>query len=484
MIRKVTRFIQKYNMIEEGDLVAAGVSGGADSLCLLFMLLEYRKKIPFDIVVVHVNHMIRLDAVQDAEFVRQICEKEKIPFVLKEIAVKNLAETKKLSEEEAGRIARYETFYEALEQYKKNSNTGKKIAVAHHQGDNAETLLFHLFRGTGITGMAGILPVNGEIIRPLLNCSRMEIEEFLMQKGCHWCIDSTNEEDTYTRNKIRHHILPYAEKEINENAGKHLAQAALQMAELREYLDQEMSRIAIDVKHTTLETEFGINIEKLKKYPDFLQNQFVLWFLNQRLPGRKDITSEHIHGIRELFEKNGSKRLDFPGNMEVIKEYDILWIRQKKKRNDVDKYIAHKKGLGNENRSQVISLEGEGEYYLENGDVLEISHIDCKEFKGISEKKYTKYLDYDKINSCLKLRYRQAGDFFVLNDEGRKKLLKEYFINEKIPAELRGNVPLIADGKHILWIIGYRISAYYKITKNTKKIIQMTIRRREHGRES
>jgi len=478
MIRKITEFIEKYNMIEEGDLVAAGVSGGADSLCLLFVLLEYRKKVPFDLVVVHVNHGIRQEAVRDADFVKEICEIEQIPFFLREASVKQLADEKKLSEEEAGRMVRYETYYQALMQYGKEEHKGKKIAVAHHQGDSAETLLFHLFRGTGIWGMAGILPVNGDIIRPLLCCDRQEIENYLKEKETDWCIDCTNEEDTYTRNKIRHHILPYAQKEINEKATKHLAQTALQMVELRQYLKGEIERIAQNVRITGEKEETGIDVQKLKTYPEFLQNQFLLWFLEQKVPGRKDISSEHIQAINLLLDKTGTKRLDLPGDMEVVKTYQELWIRKKPKKENVDK---QKECIFR--KEEILNLQEPVEYILENGDILEISLLNSSDVNGIEEKKYTKYFDYDKINSCLYLRYRQAGDFLVFNDLGQKKLLKEYFIHEKIPAEQRGQIKLVADGSHILWIIGYRISAYYKVTTDTKKIIQMKLRRKNHGRE-
>ena len=474
MLRKVTEFMEKHNMIEEGDLVAAGVSGGADSLCLLFMLLEYRKKISFDLVVVHINHLIRKEAGADAEFVRSICEKVNIPFILKEVPVKSLAEERKISEEEAGRQVRYEAFSNVLEMYGRKDREGK-IAVAHHQGDNAETLLFHLFRGTGILGMAGILPVQKRIIRPLLCLSRLEIEEYLKKSELEWCTDATNSEDIYTRNKIRHHILPYAEKEINSKATEHLAQAALQMAELREYLEKETEKMIENVK-TEKQGETGIVIEKILKYPVFMQNQCILGFLNKKMPGRKDITSEHIQAVSNLLLKEGNKKLDLPGRMEVVKEYGILWIKEKKQKSVVEN---EKEKTGVE-----ISLEEEGRYFLENGEILEISFINRGEFEGIKEKKYTKFLDYDKISTCLKLRIRQPGDFLVINDNGQKKSLKEYFIHEKIPADERGNLPLIAEGNHILWIIGYRISAYYKVTDKTKKIIQMRLWREEHGGEN
>ena len=473
MIQKAIAWIEQHNMICKHDIVAAGVSGGADSLCLLFVLLEYQKKVPFELVVVHVNHGIREDAVKDARFVREICGKENIPFYLKEADVAKLAKEQNLSEEEAGRKVRYEAFEEALEWYRKENRKGK-IAVAHHQGDSAETLLFHLFRGTGIYGMSGILPVNGKIIRPLLTCSRKEIEEYLIKRGQGWCIDSTNEEDTYTRNRIRHHILGYADKEINEKATEHVAKAALQMVSLREYLEYEVEQMTAQVAECGKDF-IRVDIAKLKSYPELLQSQFLLMAIGKMLPGRKDIGFEHIKGILKLLNKPGTKKMNLPKNLEVVKEYQILWIKNK------DNYVYVENKSADENKG---NLEVGESYFLQDGSILEISLIKPEDLSRIEEKKYTKYFDYDKINNCLRLRFRQAGDYITINDLGQKKTLKEYFINEKVPADIRSKIPVIADGNHILWTIGYRISAYYKVTSETQKIVQIIIRRDKNVRKN
>ena len=479
MVQKVSSFMEKYSMISEHDLVAAGISGGADSLCLFWLLLEYRKKIPFDLVVVHVNHLIRKEAGEDAAFVKAICDRENIPFYLKEAEVEKLARKQHLSEEEAGRKVRYEAFEEALRVYKKKENTACKIAVAHHQGDLAETMLFHLFRGTGIYGMTGILPVNGKIIRPLLNVSRGEIEEYLRKRGQDWCIDCTNEEDTYTRNKIRHHILGYANREINGKATEHVAKAAYQAAALREYLDYEIEKMMKETAKAEGDS-VSIEIEKLKSYPEFLQSQFVLAVINRLIPGRKDIGSQHIQGILGLLDKPGTKSMDLPQNMEAVKEYRILWIRSRKRISAVEK----ESGKAERIEIKPAPREQEREFCLPDGSVMKISFISAQDLERIEENKYTKYFDYDKINNCLVLRFRQAGDYLTINDRGQTKSLKEYFINEKVPASVRSDTPVIADGNHILWVVGYRISAHYKVTPETRTIVQMTIRRDKNVREN
>jgi len=487
MIQKVFAFMEKHKMIAEHDLVAVGVSGGADSLCLLFVLLEYRKRVPFELVVVHVNHGIREEASRDADFVKEICRRESVPYFLKEADVSRLAKEEHLSEEEAGRKVRYEAFEEALENYKKKVSSWKsgqcKIAVAHHQKDVAETVLFHMFRGTGIYGMSGILPVNNNIIRPLLSCSREEIEEFLTLGGQSWCIDHTNEEDTYTRNKIRHHILGYAEREINERVVEHVAKTAAMMASVREYLEYEVVKMTEQIAEEN-GNEISINIEEMKQYPELLQGQFLLTILDKLSPGRKDISAKHIQDILNLFEKYGTKRVCLPGNVEVVKEYEILWIKKQKIQNTEDNKCGKAKENAGTMLEEIEELETGKNYLLNDGSILEISVINAVDFSGIEEKKYTKYFDYDKINNCLTLRFRQSGDYLTINDQGQKKSLKEYFINEKVPSSIRARIPLIAEGNHILWAIGYRISAYYKVTSETKEILQMTIRRKEHVREN
>lgn len=460
MISRVFNFMDKYHMVEKGDIIAVGVSGGADSLCLLEILMKYKKKVDFTPVVVHINHMLRKEAYEEAEYVRGICKQLGVDFCLKEISVKQLAMERRISEEEAGRMARYEAFREVLSCYNKEA-CKKKIAVAHHRQDVAETLLFNLFRGTGIYGMAGIMPCRDQVIRPLLNVSRKQIEEYLLQEGVHWCTDSTNEKDIYTRNKIRHHILPYAEQEINKESISHIAGAALQMAELRDYLDNETDKAAtICCRLLTAEEASGqtiaLSLNKIKGYHAFIQKQLILWCIGQVIPGRKDVGTVHIEAVTALMKKNGNGRLNLPAGLSVQKEYDIIYFRNSE---NVSRSIHH--------------------YPLDGENILETRLIPKKDFTGIKEKKYTKFIDYDKINNCPTLRFRESGDYLTINEKGQRKKLKDYFINEKIPSSQRDNIPLIADGSHIIWVVGYRLSAYYKVSDETERILQLTIRRKE-----
>lgn len=211
---KVLETIKKYNLIKNGDKVVVGVSGGPDSICLVDILSEIRnKEIKFDIVIAHVNHMIRNEAKSDEEFVKKYAEEKQILFFSKEIDVSNLAKSKKIGTEEAGREARYEFFAEVLKQIKAN-----KIATAHTKSDNAETVLMNIIRGTGTFGLKGIQAKRDEIfIKPLIEIERNEIEEYCEDNKLDPRRDKTNDENIYTRNKVRNILIPLIKDEFNPN---------------------------------------------------------------------------------------------------------------------------------------------------------------------------------------------------------------------------------------------------------------------------
>ncbi len=482
---RVFAFIQQQHMIDEGDRVVAGVSGGADSVCLLLLLWEYRKKFPFHLAVAHVNHGIRREAKEDAVFVKDLCRRLEVPFFLYEKDVPRLAREERLSLEEAGRKVRYEAFRETFrlwaadgdsraEGAKQQGPVGNgRIAVAHHMQDSAETLLFNLFRGTGIWGLAGIRPMREEIIRPLLTVSRGEIEDWLKEKGISWCIDSTNEEDTYTRNKIRNHILPYAEREIVKESTLHLARTALDMAELTDYIKEERQKAAEGC--CTLRREengpvraAAIDLKRWQEYPLFLRKQVLLWALEKVGPGRKDVGRIHLEALLGLTAKEGWHKTDLPGGLEGVKEYTVLRIRVKEEKEEPFLYKE---------------LTIPGRFWVKEGWQLAIDLVEKEKVGRIEENQYTKYFDYDKINHCLTLRNRRQGDYLTINGVGQKKSLKEYMIQEKIAAPLRDRFPLIAEENHILWVPGHRISAYYKVTEHTNRCVRMIIWREKWQKE-
>ncbi|MGN0403338.1 MAG: tRNA lysidine(34) synthetase TilS [Acetatifactor sp.] len=440
-MEKVFSFIRQYEMIHPGDKVVLGVSGGADSVCLLFVLLEYSRRVPLELAVVHINHGIRADAGADAAYVEGLCRSLGIPFFLVEKDVKALAAALKCSEEDAGRRLRYGAFREIAGQL-----GATKIAVAHNADDRAETMLLHLFRGSGLKGLRGIEPVRDDIIRPLLCLERKEIEEYLKDKGISWRTDSTNNTDAYARNRIRHHILPYAEEQISGKVVAHMCRTAELLSETEKYMSQQTE----EARRQCVEGNC-IDVAKFKALPGVLQKRLLLELLEELSPTGKDISAVHVEDVRGLFEGTGNRQICLP--------FGIIFKRQYRK------VLMEVKDTGEEEPVRLPSLEYQTIMY---GPGMEIP-----------ENKYTKWFDYDKIKEAPTLRFRQTGDYLTVSD-GRgniiHKSLKDYMVTEKIPRELRDSIPVLAEGRHILWLIGYRISEYYKVNQNTKYVMQVKLK--------
>ena len=233
IVEQTELFIRKYGMIEKDDVVIAGVSGGADSVCLLFILCRLQERLGFQVKVCHVNHGLRgREADADEEYVRNLCASMNVPCRIFREDVELIAVKRKQSLEEAGRTVRRAAFGTMCRE-----DGGTKIATAHHRDDNAETVLLNIARGTGLKGLCGIRPVQGRWIRPLLDSDREQIETFLKEQGLSWCTDVTNEEDDYTRNRIRHNILPVMKEQINAGVVRHLEELSIQAREVWDYLE-------------------------------------------------------------------------------------------------------------------------------------------------------------------------------------------------------------------------------------------------------
>ena len=455
MYNKVKAYMEEYQMVNENDTVVVGVSGGADSVCLFLLLHEYCRQKNARLVAVHVNHLIRKDAAADAVYVRDLCEEYGVPLHIIPEDVQAYAKKNGLGTEEAGRIIRYRAFEDVLLEY---GGQGK-IAVAHHKGDLAETVLFNLFRGSGIGGLTGIAPRRGNIIRPLLDVTREEIECFLMEKGRKWCIDSTNQENTYTRNKLRNVLLPYAEKEICPQATAHVASAAKELAQIKDLLD-ELTKEALK-KAVTFESDVkaAVFTEPFAALHEVIKKQVILRVFAYLTPARKDITSVHVNDLLSLFEKENGKQIHLPYRLVATRVYDRVVIKRQQE----------------EKGEWSIPVSSLGKICCESGEVLEFSVIPYDNSIEIPRKRYTKWFDYDKIINCLELRNRRIGDYLTISADGKKKNVKEYFIEEKIPREERDKKILLADESHILWIVGMRISEHYKVTEQTKNILQVTV---------
>ena len=494
---KVFSYIEKHDMISPGHRIVAGVSGGADSVCLLFVLLEYARKKKLDLAVVHVNHGLREDAGEDAEFVRKLCLQEDVPFFLREVNVGELAAQEKCSLEEAGRMARYQAFQEVVERI-----CADRIAVAHSANDRAETMLFHLFRGSGIKGLCAIPPRREQIIRPLLCLERSEIESYLTSRQIPYRTDSTNDGDSYTRNRIRHHILPVAEQEVSTGAVAHMCRTADMMSELEEYLEQQTreamgyvvrkpkngerlpadGKAALEDGMTDLQGDnkvLSLDVVKFRQLHIAIQKRLLLALLRDMAPGGKDISAVHVEDVLVLFEKEGNPRIDLPFGIRAVRRYGVVFLEQGQEPCGKTDCLLHQKiELPAAETLEPLSLD------LGTSGQAELSVFFVKNGQKVLLNEYTKWFDCDRILESPVFRFRQTGDYLSLAD-GRggtvHKSLKDYMINEKIPREDRDRMLLLAEGNHVLWLAGYRISEYYKVTENTKRILQVKLIRNCSG---
>lgn len=485
MVNKVLDYCEQYHMIASGDVVVTGVSGGADSVCLLFMLLAIREKVPFHLAVAHVNHGLRKEAAMEAAYVHELCENRGIPFYLKEADMAGYAREASLSEEEAGRQIRYAFFREILilEGTRHQTEEAKwKIAVAHNRNDRAETMLFHLFRGTGLAGLCGIPAVNGRIIRPLLCLDRQEIEAYLKNEKIRYYTDSTNQEDHYARNRIRHHILPYAEDEICRSAVAHMNQTAenLRLAEiyLGKQTEEAAERCVLPAGNVAAECQekepadsgkqIRLDLDAFIKEDPYLRGRILHLFVERLAGQRKDITAAHLEGIERLFlsEKNGE--LNLPYEITVYKNYRMgMLVRGKQKKQ----------------RKKPVVITGDGIYQADGLGEVEVTVFSYEKTGNIPEKRYTKWFDYDKIKNTVQIRTRRPGDRIQVQSGGGHKKLKDYLIDSKIPQNQRDSLVLLADGKEIIWVVGMRISEAYKITQETKRILSMCVNGGEEKNE-
>lgn len=459
--KTVKNYVEKYNMLDGTQNIVAGVSGGPDSMCMLHILWKLRERYGYRLVAVHIHHGIRGQAAdEDMEYVRKCSSEWGIEFRSFQHRVDELAKKWHMSKEEAGRKIRYDCFLEVLGEL-----GGGKIAVAHNSDDNSETFLLNLFRGAGIRGLTGIRPVRQNVIRPVLCLERGQILEYLRENGIDYRTDVTNEEDLYTRNKIRNRIMPYVNENINKRASEHILQAADALNESCEYIARQADKVynaAVSVNQEVYE----INIDKIMYCDKILQKMAyrqVVFALAGKL---KDITASHINMILKIMEGETGKRAYLPYHIVCEKQYNKLLLY---KCREEQKYIPICK------KCSIKELQKEKTEVLpEGGGRLRMKMVKNVRINlKIEEKMYTKWLDYDILRDDFQIRNRRQGDYIVINRHGGRKKLKDYFIDLKIPREERDKILLIAKGSEIFWVIGYRISENCKISENTENILEI-----------
>ena len=495
--------MEENRMFPENGNIVIGVSGGPDSVCLLWLLCALRESHPLDLQVVHVDHGLRQESKEDALFVQKLCEEWGVPCRVVRADVAGVAAERKISKEEAGRLIRYEAFEKALGEMDEKDGGCGCVAVAHNRDDRAETLLFHLFRGTGLDGMASIRPVRplcdrkpegARVIRPLLTTGREEIEAFLKSHGISWRVDATNAGEQYARNRIRNRILPYARENVCPAANRHLAREAQLLEEVADFMQRQTYRAL----ERCLEEEgdaLFLDTGRLRRQEPLLQKACVRECLRRKGEGR-DLTSAHVDAVWALAgekTQSGRKILLPACRVEAVREFSRLKIASlplqeagatagQKGKEGLDRpervfalRIPDREG---KEETQFVPGLGEVSVRLLPGPARSADFPGAagEFFKNIPEKTYTKWFDYDNIIESVVFRTRRKQDFLTISDALEKKSLKRYMIEEKIPADQRDSLMLLADGSRIVWVPGHRIGAAYKVTAQTAVILEVHIR--------
>lgn len=481
MLQRIKAYIKKHHMIESKDQIIVGVSGGADSVCLLKILADLREELDFGLKVIHVEHGIRgEESVADAKFTMQLCETMGISCVMIPVDVPSYAKSKGGGFEEAARILRYNVFVEQAKA------CGGKVALAHHMEDNAETLLFQMVRGSGLKGMCGIDPVREDgdgvrYIRPLLCVRRMEIEGYLKRQGQSYCLDSTNLDLVYSRNRMRNQVIPQLQ-EINTQAVEHLNRSAQQLHLVWNYMYEQMEQL-LD-RLVKCSSPYMVDAVGLCEVHPALQTMLVHELIARVAGVKKDICSQHVNDFIALAQGRSGKQLCLPYGIRVRKEFGNLVFEKatgdEGQRSEVYPPQFVEKSTIDVSQCELHNLAyGEKlEVFLgHRGDALTISkmHFDGK-MEEIPKNKCTKWLDYDKIKDGFQLRKRKPGDYFVNDSKGHRKKLKQYFIDEKIPVSEREYLWLMAKGSEIMWIIGERMSEAFKISADTTTVLEIAYR--------
>lgn len=438
LIKKIRAFILKNHLIEKGEKVVVGFSGGPDSVFLLEVLLKLKDEFSLELSLAHINHLLRGEESDgDEAFVRAVAERLNIPCFVRRQSMKEYARTHRLGEEEAGREIRYTFFNEVAEE------TGAdKVALAHNLDDEIETFMFRLMRGTSLKGLEGI-PVRRErYVRPILNLYKGEIMEYLHKNDISYRIDSTNLKSDYTRNSIRLDLIPEIEGKYNTNFKEKIVNLMEEIGEVNSILKVDYTKFLRDGALQWQEIEVLTDYEKRKILNSYLTEHKV------------EVSRKKLDSILTVMNSGGSKELSLGKKMKLKKEYNKLYV-------SVDS-----ENCMDENLQVELKVPGEARF----------GRYRVKAVTGSCSVSGRESFTADiPLGTTLKIRSRKPGDRITISDKGATKKLKEIFINNKIPKEAREEIPIVTLEEEIVWIAGVRGNERYKVRKPDENSIKLIV---------
>lgn len=453
IISKFKSTIKKYNLIKENDTIIVGASGGPDSQFLIYLLNEVKDFYKIKIVLAHLNHMHRSDAIDDENLVIETGKTLGLETFVDHKSMDFYAKEKKISSEHAGRILRYD-FFRSI----KNKYENAKIAVAHNKDDQAETVLMRIIRGSGLDGLRAMDYKNKDIVRPIMDFSKSEILEFLDKNEISYHIDYTNLETDYTRNKIRIEIIPEIEK-INPNFKNSLISlskiAKNDYEILREIEDEKLEKILIkkEKNHISFEKK------EFEKLSDSLKARLIRRAI--------DILYGNINDFSKTNIEDFIKIIDLSNGKKIIKNKLVFQKNYK----SYDFYIKNDDFCKN---SKEISMKIGDEKIF--GKYKFNTSLVSYDFYKNSNKKEKEFYSLENLEDIsIKIRYRQNGDFFTAMKKGKRKKLKNFFIDEKIDKDLRNKIPLLFINDKLSWIVNIRRSEDFKVKIDDKNILMVSV---------
>ncbi|MHB1315068.1 MAG: tRNA lysidine(34) synthetase TilS [Christensenellales bacterium] len=450
MVLDLAGVIEKSRLIADGQSVLCAVSGGPDSMALLFALYEGAKKHGYKLFAGHVNHQLRVNAIEDEQLVENFCRRLNIPFLSMKRDVRREAAFNGKSLEEAARDARYE----CLEAMRTHCNA-QAIALAHQKGDQAETVLFRLLRGSGMKGLCGMRPRSGCLIRPFLSVTKKDILDYVACHHIPFCTDETNADQSYTRNYLRLTVLP-ALACINPNAEDALCRTASLALDDEIYLEEQAASL-LQAAH--LETgELSVPVLNSAPLP-LVRRALRIWIARFIL---RDVSFDHIEGILNIASMGGEYCL--PGGNRVLCSSGRMIFCQAGK----DKKALQKS----------VPLNFSGNTYFD-GAVISCSEVSSRQ--PCTADKTIQYFDGDHVPEDAVFRHRKNGDVITPLGMNQAKKLKDYLIDRKLPRYYRDDLPLLCSGKNVLWVVGCGISDHVKTSKDTESYLCMKYIKNDFG---
>ena len=464
MLDKVIEYIKENEIIKQGDKILVALSGGPDSVCLLHIL--HRLKEPFNLKLgaIHINHMLRgEEADNDEKYIIKLCDELGINHYVKRINIEYVARDTNVSLEVAGRNERYKAFEKIREKYEYD-----KIAVAHNANDQAETVLMRIMRGTGLEGLTGIKSkrIDG-IIRPILCLNRQEIEEYCEKNNLNPRIDASNYERIYSRNKVRLDILPYMKENFNKDIIDTLNRMTLLLQKDNEFIE-EYSNKCYNIYCENYGEKIKVSKNLFEKEMDSIITRVLIRVFKEISNSYQNFEMKHIYEVVNLAKKSTGKKLNLTNKIICENLYgDIIFSKEDKPKEKI------------EDNEVKINKDDIFNKVIFDDYTIRFEVVENKNKVEFSKNNLIKLFDYDNIEKEIIIRYRKDGDKITpLGMNGSKKL-KDIFIDLKIPREKRDTIPIVCFDDNISWVVGYKTSQLFKVTKNTNKILKITFDRKE-----